>query len=139
MSTFLNYRRFLLARITAGVRECAAVYGLCCIGKCALVAWDCGVIAGLQPVLRVENCFFILVYDSTPLIRLHLAFHEDFHNSAAPVDDLILSIVRGSHRRCNCDSSQKYMRACYKFPYIRTYLSVWYRAVGTFGDATWLP
>ena len=44
-----------LARVTTGVQECDAIYGLCCLGKFALVAWDWGVIAGLEPVLRVET------------------------------------------------------------------------------------
>ena len=34
--------------LTAGVRECGAIYGLCCLGKCALVAWDCEVNADLN-------------------------------------------------------------------------------------------
>ena len=43
------------------------------------------------------------------LDRYHLAFYQDFHDSAAPYDDLIWAVVRGSQRQCNCDSSQKYM------------------------------
>ena len=126
------------------------------LGECALVAGDCGVIAGLEPVVHVENfllahlcdstlcrtCFgvilrvpreipdvlefvvFFCVLRSTSLpvsgahskcASFNLAFHEDFHNSAALGYDLIQSIVRGGQRRCNCDSSQKYMRACVKF------------------------
>ena len=139
-----------LARVTAGVRECGAIYGLFCLGKCALVAWDCGVIARLEPVVRVKHFLSALVCDLTSdpshfrmrcfLLRftfhfctcirrtlevcrlnsvywdsLHLAFYEDFHNSLAPGDDLIRSIVRGGQRRCNCNSLQKYMRACFKF------------------------
>ena len=37
----------LLARETAGVRECSTLNGVGCLGKCALVAGDCRVIAGL--------------------------------------------------------------------------------------------
>ena len=38
-----------------------------------------------------------------------------FHDSAAPHDNLIWAVVSGGQRRCNCDSSQKYMRACVDF------------------------
>ena len=55
-----------LARVTAGVRECGAIYGLYRLGECALVAGDCGVIAGLEPVVRVENCLLAHLCDSTP-------------------------------------------------------------------------
>ena len=51
----------------------------------------------------------------TLLRPCHPSPNEDFHISAAPGDDLIRSIVRGGQRRCNCDASQKYMRACVKF------------------------
>ena len=50
MSTFSNRRR---ARVTARARECGAICGLYCLGKCALVAGDCGVTAALEPVVRV--------------------------------------------------------------------------------------
>ena len=39
----------------------------------------------------------------------YLAFYQDFHDFAAPYDDLVWAVVRGGQRRCNCDSSQKYM------------------------------
>ena len=45
----------LLARVTAGVRECRGTSGLFCSVESALVAGECGVIAGLEPVVRVEN------------------------------------------------------------------------------------
>ena len=47
--------------------------------------------------------------------RFRLAFYQDFHDSAAPNDDLVWSVIRGVQRRCYCDSSQKYMRACFEF------------------------
>ena len=36
------------------------------------------------------------------------------YNSAAPDDDLVWAVVRGGQRRCYCDLSQKYMRACFE-------------------------
>ena len=58
---------FPLARETAGdnVRECSDLYGVVCLGKCA---WDCRVIAGLVPILGVEDCVFVLVCGSTPVL-----------------------------------------------------------------------
>ena len=41
-----------------------------------------------------------------------LAFDWHFKYSTAPSDDLIRSVVRGSQRWCNCDSSQNYMWTC---------------------------
>ena len=49
-----------------GLRECGATYGLFCLGECALVAGDCGVITGLEPVVRVENFLLALLCDLTP-------------------------------------------------------------------------
>ena len=56
----------LLARVAAMVRECEAIYGLFRLGECALVAWGCGVIAGLKRVVLDENFLLALLCDSTP-------------------------------------------------------------------------
>ena len=61
--------------------------------------------------LALEVCRFNSVHRD----RFHLAFYQDFHDSAVPNDDLIRSVVRGSQGRCYCDSLQKYMRACFEF------------------------
>ena len=54
--------------------------------------------------LALEVCRFNLVHRD----RFHLAFYQDFHDSAVPNDDLERFVVRGGQRRCYCDSSQKY-------------------------------
>ena len=71
--------------------------------------------------------------------RFHLAFTQDFHDSAAPYDDLIWVVVRGGQTRCYCNSSQKYMRACFDFLILENVFFVVCRAVGTNGNTTWLP
>ena len=52
--------------ITVLLYYCGAIYGLYYLGECALVTGDCGVIAGLEPVVRVENCLLAHLCDSTP-------------------------------------------------------------------------
>ena len=85
--------------------------------------------------LALEVCRFNAIYRD----RLHLVFHQDFHYSATPGDDLVWSIIRGGQRWCYCDSSQKYMRACFEFLILENVFFVVCRAVSTIGDATWLP
>ena len=60
------------------------------------------------------TCFWLILkvcrFNSVHIDRFHLAFYQDFLDSAVPNDDLVWSVVRGGQRRCYCDSSQKYMR-----------------------------
>ena len=55
--------------------------------------------------LALEVCRFSSVHKDS----FHLAFYQDFRDSAVPNDDLVQFVVRGGQSRRYCDSSQKYM------------------------------